>query len=216
MPWIVLLTLSVSIELVSSSARVTSVKFQQRLSVTHLQTTRHIDRTRRPGSDKKSMLSKNGEEKNQCYQKTKKKNQCYRQRARMNKLEAMSPFNSDSSVAKQDICELFVYNIWESFVQDICGKILQNLALGGASSMADPPLVCLHDIREIFVQDICESFVQDICKSFVQDICESYVQDICGKILQTLALGGASSTAVVPILLAVRLQDICKSFVQDI
>ena len=36
LPWIVLLTLSVSIELVSSSARVTSAKFQQHSSLTHL------------------------------------------------------------------------------------------------------------------------------------------------------------------------------------
>ena len=36
LPWIVLLTLSVSIELVSSSARVTSVKFHKRLSLTQL------------------------------------------------------------------------------------------------------------------------------------------------------------------------------------
>ena len=37
LPWIVLLTLSVSIEFVSLSARVTSVKFQQRLSLSQLQ-----------------------------------------------------------------------------------------------------------------------------------------------------------------------------------
>ena len=43
------MTLSVSIELVSSSARVTSVKFTLGVS---LRETRHIDRTRRPGSDK--------------------------------------------------------------------------------------------------------------------------------------------------------------------
>ena len=43
------MTLSVSIKLVSLSARVTSVKFTLGLFVT----TRHIDRTRRPGSDKK-------------------------------------------------------------------------------------------------------------------------------------------------------------------
>ena len=42
LPWIVLLALSVSIELLSSSARVTSVKFHKPLSLT----TRHIDRTR--------------------------------------------------------------------------------------------------------------------------------------------------------------------------
>ena len=35
LPWIALLALSASIELVSSAARVTSVKFQQRLSLTH-------------------------------------------------------------------------------------------------------------------------------------------------------------------------------------
>ena len=46
--WIALLVLSVSIELVSSSARVKLVKFHKRL----LERTRHIDRTRRPGSDK--------------------------------------------------------------------------------------------------------------------------------------------------------------------
>ena len=50
--WIVLLVLLVGIELVSSSTRVTSVKFHKRLSLTHSLTTRHIDRTRRPGSDK--------------------------------------------------------------------------------------------------------------------------------------------------------------------
>ena len=51
LPWIVLLTLSVSIELVSSSARVKSVKFTNVTQLlTQLETTRHIDRTRRPGS----------------------------------------------------------------------------------------------------------------------------------------------------------------------
>ena len=51
LPWIALLALSVSVELVSSSARVTSVKSQQALSLT----SRHIDRTPGiPGSDKKS------------------------------------------------------------------------------------------------------------------------------------------------------------------
>ena len=49
LPWITLLTLSVSIKLVSLSARVTSVKFQHGVVLTE---TRHIDRTRRPGSDK--------------------------------------------------------------------------------------------------------------------------------------------------------------------
>ena len=44
--WIVLLTLSVSIELVSSSARVASVKFQKGVSLSEFETTRPIDRTR--------------------------------------------------------------------------------------------------------------------------------------------------------------------------
>ena len=52
LPWITLLTLSVSIKLVSLSARVTSVKFTLGLVHSLLETTRHIDRTRRPGSDK--------------------------------------------------------------------------------------------------------------------------------------------------------------------
>ena len=58
LPWITLLTLSVSIKLVSLSAIVTSVKFQHGLSLTQLERTRHIDRTRRPGSDKKLMGTK--------------------------------------------------------------------------------------------------------------------------------------------------------------
>ena len=52
--WIALLALSVSIEFVSSSARVTSVKFQQGVSLTELETTRPIDQTPgTPGSDEK-------------------------------------------------------------------------------------------------------------------------------------------------------------------
>ena len=45
LPWIALLALSVSIELVSSSARVTSVKFQKPL-VSYLERLKPIDRTR--------------------------------------------------------------------------------------------------------------------------------------------------------------------------
>ena len=53
LPWIALLTSSVSIELVSSSARVTSVKSATR-SLTQWETTGPIDRTpETPGSDKK-------------------------------------------------------------------------------------------------------------------------------------------------------------------
>ena len=53
LPCIALLALSVSIELVSSSARVTSVKFHKRLSVSLLERTGPIDRTPgTPGSDK--------------------------------------------------------------------------------------------------------------------------------------------------------------------
>ena len=53
LPWIALLALSVSIELVSSSARVTSVKSNQR-SLTHGRTSGPKDRTPGlPGSDKK-------------------------------------------------------------------------------------------------------------------------------------------------------------------
>ena len=47
------MTLSVSIELVSLSARVKSVRFYKRRFVRE---TRHIDRTRRPGSDKNREL----------------------------------------------------------------------------------------------------------------------------------------------------------------
>ena len=54
LPWIALLALSVSIELVSSSARVTSVKSAKRLGVTYLERPGPIDRTPGiPGSDKK-------------------------------------------------------------------------------------------------------------------------------------------------------------------
>ena len=53
LPWIALLALSVCIELVSSSARVTSVKFHKGLSRTDGQTSGPIDRTPGlPGSDK--------------------------------------------------------------------------------------------------------------------------------------------------------------------
>ena len=45
LPWIALLALSVSIELVSSSARFTSVKFQQPLFVSDLERLGPIDRT---------------------------------------------------------------------------------------------------------------------------------------------------------------------------
>ena len=52
-PWIALLALSVSIEFVSSSARVTSAKFQKGVSVSYFETTGPIDRTPGiPGSDK--------------------------------------------------------------------------------------------------------------------------------------------------------------------
>ena len=55
LPWNAFLSLSVRIQFVSSSAGVTSVKFHKRLSLTHsLRETRHIDRTRRPGSDNES------------------------------------------------------------------------------------------------------------------------------------------------------------------
>ena len=51
------LSLTVSIQFVSSSARVTSVKFHKPLLLTYsLPETRHIDRTRRPGSDKKNLF----------------------------------------------------------------------------------------------------------------------------------------------------------------
>ena len=51
--WIALLALSVIIELVSSSARVTSVKSAQRLRLTHSMTSEPIDQTPGlPGSDK--------------------------------------------------------------------------------------------------------------------------------------------------------------------
>ena len=59
LPWNAFLSLSVSIQFVSSSAGVKSVKFHKRLSLTQsvsqLERTRHIDRTRRPGSDKNSV-----------------------------------------------------------------------------------------------------------------------------------------------------------------
>ena len=51
LPWITLLTLSVSIKLVSLSARVTSVKFQKGLGLTH-NSTHRSDQVERPGSDK--------------------------------------------------------------------------------------------------------------------------------------------------------------------
>ena len=55
--WNALLALSVSIELVSSSARVTSVKSQQGVSVSLLERTGPIDRTPgTPGSDKYKSL----------------------------------------------------------------------------------------------------------------------------------------------------------------
>ena len=58
LPWIVLLALSGSIELVSLSARVTSVMFQKGLSVSQLETTGPIDRTPgTPGTDKKEMTN---------------------------------------------------------------------------------------------------------------------------------------------------------------
>ena len=54
LPWIALLTLSISIELVSSSARVNSVKFHKGLSVTDRRTDGLKDRTPgTPGSDRK-------------------------------------------------------------------------------------------------------------------------------------------------------------------
>ena len=60
LPGITLLALSVSIELVSSSARVTSVKFHKRLVVCDGQTTGPIDRTPgTPGSDKNVNIQKN-------------------------------------------------------------------------------------------------------------------------------------------------------------
>ena len=43
---------------VSSSARVTSVKFHKRLSLTYLETTRHIDGPGLPGSDKNGDIYK--------------------------------------------------------------------------------------------------------------------------------------------------------------
>ena len=53
LPWSALLALSVSIELVYSSARVTSVKFQKGVSVSQFERTGPIDRTPgTPGSDK--------------------------------------------------------------------------------------------------------------------------------------------------------------------
>ena len=57
LPGITLLALSVSIELVSSSARVTSVKFHKRLVVCDGRTSGPIDRTPgTPGSDKNAMF----------------------------------------------------------------------------------------------------------------------------------------------------------------
>ena len=58
LPLIAFLAVSVGIELVSSSARVTSVKFQKGLRLSLLQTTGPIDWT--PGSDKKIYLLKWG------------------------------------------------------------------------------------------------------------------------------------------------------------
>ena len=56
LPWIILLALSVSIELVSSSARVTSVKSAKGLSVTDGRTSGPKDQTQgTPGSNKKSL-----------------------------------------------------------------------------------------------------------------------------------------------------------------
>ena len=52
LPWIVLLTLSVSIELVFSSARITSVKFQKHLGVRENWIHRSEPRYLAPGSDK--------------------------------------------------------------------------------------------------------------------------------------------------------------------
>ena len=53
LPWIVLLALSVSIGLVSPSARVTSVEFAKGNLLTYILTTGPIDRTPgTPGSDK--------------------------------------------------------------------------------------------------------------------------------------------------------------------
>ena len=54
LPWIALLALSVSIELVSSSARVTSVKSAKGVGITHSLTSRPIDQTPgfKPGYDK--------------------------------------------------------------------------------------------------------------------------------------------------------------------
>ena len=57
LPWIALLSLSASIELVSSSARVTSVKSAKGVGVTHLETPGPIDRTPGiPGSDKNTQI----------------------------------------------------------------------------------------------------------------------------------------------------------------
>ena len=65
LPWIVLLTLSVSIELVSSSARVTSVKFQQRLSLTQSVSdrdqTHRSDRSRDLGPIKRCYMTISGQ-----------------------------------------------------------------------------------------------------------------------------------------------------------
>ena len=58
LPWIALLALSVSIGLVSSSARVTSVKPTQGVGLTHWRTTGPIDRTPgTPGSDKNPSIA---------------------------------------------------------------------------------------------------------------------------------------------------------------
>ena len=57
LPWIALLAISVSIELLSSSARVTSVKSAQGPVLTQLETLGHIDRAPgMPRSDKELML----------------------------------------------------------------------------------------------------------------------------------------------------------------
>ena len=56
LPWIGLLALSVSIDLISPSARDTSVKFQKGLGLSELETTGPIDRTPgTPGSDKNAI-----------------------------------------------------------------------------------------------------------------------------------------------------------------
>ena len=57
LPWNALLALSVSIEFVSSSARVRSVMLQQSHSVSQWETTGPIDRTPGTGSDKNNFTS---------------------------------------------------------------------------------------------------------------------------------------------------------------